>query len=175
MSLRKGKLERPADHQHDEALFRHPGGVEGPLGDAVAEDANAVGDAEHLRQPVADVDDADPGPAALEDKCVEALDVLRSERRRRLVQEEDLRVGEQRLDDLEELPLGERQRPHRSGRWNVELKLREPLGRPLLHPPVRRLQVTRHREAEVLRHREIEDVRVGLVGHPEAELPRLGG
>ena len=80
-----------------------------------------------------------PGPALLEDERVEALDVLRPERRRRLVEEQDLRLGEQRLDDLEQLPLGERQRARGRRHRDVELELREPRGRPLLHASVRRL------------------------------------
>ena len=72
------------------------GGFERPLADAVAKDGDPVGDAEHLGQSMADVDDADPGPALLEDERVEPLDVLRPERRRRLVEEEHLRPGEQR-------------------------------------------------------------------------------
>ena len=54
-----------------------------------------------------------PARLLLEHERVEALDVLRPERRRRLVEEQHLRPGEQRLDDLEELPLGRA----RASRW----------------------------------------------------------
>ena len=77
---------------------------------AVAQDRDSVGDAQDLRQPVAHVHDPDARTAPLDDEGVEALDVLQPERRRRLVEEQHLRLGEQRLDDLEELPLRERER-----------------------------------------------------------------
>ena len=106
----KRELERPPDHQRDEALLGHGGRLERPLADAVAEHGDPVGDAEDLRQSVADVDDADAGAALLEHERMEALDVVRPERGRRLVEEQHLRLGEERLDDLEELPLDERER-----------------------------------------------------------------
>ena len=115
------------------------GGVERSLADAVAEHGDAIGDPEHLRQAVADVDDADAGAALLEHERVQPLDVLRPERRRRLVEEQHLRPGEQRLDHLEELPVCERQRARRRRHRDVEPELREPRRSPLLHPPVRRL------------------------------------
>ena len=45
-------------------LLGHAVGVEGALADAVTEHRHPVGDAEHLGQPVADVDDADAGRRA---------------------------------------------------------------------------------------------------------------
>ena len=118
--LRKRELERPPDHERDEAFLRHGGGLERSLADAVAKDGDPIGDAEHLRQPVADVDDADPCAALLEHQLMEPLDVVGPERGRRLIEEQDLRPGEQRLDDLEELSLGERQRPRRRRHRDVE-------------------------------------------------------
>src|SRR5262249_50643605 len=109
LALREGELERPADHVRDERLLVHAGGVERALLDAVAEDAEAVGDLEDLREPVADVDDPDAGAAALVDERVQLLHLVRAERRRRLVEQQHLRPGEQRLDDLEELALCERE------------------------------------------------------------------
>ena len=73
------------------------GGLERPLADAVAKDRDPVGDAEHLRQPMADVDDADSCAALLEHQRVQPLDILRPERGRRLVEEQHLRPGEQAL------------------------------------------------------------------------------
>ena len=96
VALGEGELKRPSDHERDQRLLGHPGGFERPLTHAVAKDADAIGDPEHLRQPVADVDDADAGPAPLAHERVELLDLLGSERRRRLVEEEHLRFGQQR-------------------------------------------------------------------------------
>ena len=92
-ALGKGELERPPDHERDELLLRHAGGLVRALADAVAEDGDPVGDAEHLRQPVADVDDADAGPAALEHERVQPCHLLGPERRRRLVEQEHLRLA----------------------------------------------------------------------------------
>ena len=122
-----------------------------------------------------DVDDADPCAALLEHERVQALHLLRPERRRRLVQEQDLRPGEQCLDHLEELPFRQRQRGDRRRRLYVEPELREPLGRPLLHAAVRRLQLAGDGEVEVLGNGEVADVRVVLIRHPEPEPPGLGG
>ena len=110
LALGKRELKRPPDHEGDQALLGHGRALERPLTDAVAEDRDAVGDAEHLRQAMADVDDADPCPALLEHERVEAFHVIRSEGRRRLVEQEHLRLRKQSLDDLEQLPLRKRQR-----------------------------------------------------------------
>ena len=123
VSLRERELERTPDHERDEALLRHRGGLERPLAHAVAENADPVGDAEDLGQAVADVDDPDAGAAPLVNERVQTVDVLRPEGRRRLVEEQHLRLGEQRLDDLEELPLRQRERPGRRGRRDAEVEL----------------------------------------------------
>ena len=107
-----------------------------PWRDAVTQDGDPVGDAEHLRQSMADVDDADPGAALLEHERVEALHLLGPEGRRRLVQEQDLRPGEQRLDHLEQLPLGQRQRAMRAAAGTSSSNSPSCLGRPLLHGSV---------------------------------------
>ena len=130
VSRRKRKLERTPDHESDEALLRHRGGLERSLAHAVAENADPIGDAEDLGQPVADVDDPDAGAAPLVNERVESVDVLGPEGRRRLVEEQHLRLGEQRLDDLEELSLRERERPRGRGRRDVEVELGQPIGRP---------------------------------------------
>ncbi len=109
--LREGKLERTPDHERHETLLRHGCPLECPLTHAVAEDADPIGDAEDFGQPVADVDDPDPRTAPFVNQRVQSVDVLRPEGRRRLVEQQHLGLGEQRLDDLEELPLRERERP----------------------------------------------------------------
>ena len=108
--LRERDRQRPADHQGDERVLGDRRGLERPLPDAVAKHRDAIGDREHLGQAVADVEDADARPRLLEHEGVEALDVLRPERRGGLVEEQHLRPGQQGLGDLEELPLGERER-----------------------------------------------------------------
>ncbi len=97
------------------------------------------------------------------------------ERRRRLVEQQHARPAEQRLDDLEQLPLGERERRRRRVRGQVELERRELLRGPALHPAERRPAGAVHREKEILRDAQPLDVRVRLVDHAETEPPRLGG
>ncbi len=175
MALGKRKLERTPDHERDESLLRHRGRLERALADAVTENADAIGDPEDFRQSVADVDDSDSGAAPLVHERVQPVDVLGAESGRRLVEQEHLRSGKQRLDDLEELSLGERERACGSGRGDVEVELGQPLGRPCAHASVRRSQLGRCREIEILRHRQVHDVRVRLVRHAESESPALGG
>ena len=91
-SLRKRKLERAPDHEGDQALLRHRGGLERSLTHAVAENADPVGDAEDLGQPVADVDDPHAGATPLVNQRVQSVDVLGPEGRRRLVEEQHLRL-----------------------------------------------------------------------------------
>ena len=171
----KRKLERPADHERDETLFGHGGCLERPLAHAVAENADPIGDTKNLGQPVADVDDPDAGAAPLVNQRVQSVDVLRPEGRRRLVEEQHLRLGEQRLDDFEELSLRERERPRGRGRRDAELELDQTVGRPSIHASVRRSEVGRCREVEVLGHRQVQHVRVRLIGDAETEPAALGG
>ena len=129
----KGLSERPADHQRDEGVLRHPGCVEGALADAVPQHGDPVGDSEHLRKPVAHVHHADSGAAALEHERVELLDLLGPERGRGLVQKQYPRLGEEGLHDLEQLPLGERQAARRQRRPGPQPELLELARRPGLH------------------------------------------
>ena len=110
-SLRERHGERPADHERDKRVLRDRCRLERPLPDAVAEHREAVRDREHLGKAVADVDDADSCPHLLEHECVEALDVLRPERRGGLVEEQHLRPGQQGFRDLQELSLGQGSEP----------------------------------------------------------------
>ena len=173
VALGEGERERPPDHERHDGLLRHARRVVGALADAVAEHRDAVGDTEHLGEPVADVDDPDAGPAPLQDERVELGDLLRPQRRGRLVEEQDLRFGEQGLDDLEELAFRERQRPDHRGRRDIEPVLGELRRGPLLHPPVRRPEVPRHREVEVLGNRQVENVGVRLVCDAETRAAGL--
>ena len=175
MAWRKRELERTPDHERDEALLRHRGRIEGALAHAVAKNADPISDAEDLRQAVADVDDPDARSAPLVNECMQAVDVFRPESCRRLVEEQHLRLGEENLDDLEELSLCERESPGRR-RWREpEVELGQPVGSPAVHAPVRRSEVGRGREEQVLGHRQVQHVRVRLICDAESELSALGG
>ena len=126
--------------------------------DAVAQHGDPVGDVEHFRQPVAHIDDADPLAALLEHELMEPRDVRRAERRRRLVEQQHARIGKQRLDDLEQLPLGERERRRRRIHRDVELERRELVRRPPVDLPERRLCVLCDHEVEVLPDGQALDV-----------------
>ena len=98
-----------------------------------------------------------------------------TERGRRLVEEQHLRPRQQRLRDLEELPLGERERARGRRDGDVEPERRQRLLGPALHAPVRRPRVGRHGEIDVLGHRQVEHVRVVLIRDAEPEPPGRGG
>src|SRR5881397_64604 len=118
---------------------------------------------------MADVDDPDARLASLEHELVQLLDLLWSERGRRFVEKEHLRLGKQCLDDLEELPLREGQCSHGCGDREVEPELLEPGRSPLLHVRIARLHAPRRGQREVLGYRQIEDVRIRLIRNAEAE------
>ena len=124
----------PADHVPDEV---GRGEVRGRRRDdvpAVAEDRRAVAQLEDLVEPVADEQDRDATRPQVADDREQALDLVRRERRRRLVEDQDARLDRQRLGDLDELLVGHRQAADR--RADVELDV-ELLEQGLRGPPRR--------------------------------------
>ena len=83
---------------------------------AVAEHGHAIGDAEHLRQAVRDVDDASAFAGEPLDDGKHALDLAVGERRGRLVEDEDARVADEQPRNLHELHLGDAQPLDRGAR-----------------------------------------------------------
>ena len=105
-SRRIFRLDRPADHQRDQIVLRQRlVDLVGALADAVAEDGDAVGERQDLRQPVADIDDRRARGDDPADDAAQLLDAGKVEARGRLVEQQHLRVRGQRLDDFEELAL----------------------------------------------------------------------
>jgi hypothetical protein len=93
-------------------------------------------------------------------------------------QQQNLRVEQQRLHDLEELPLRKGERRHPRTRLHVEVERLELRRRPRLQLAKRRPLAGRHREEQVLGHAQAQHLRVALVRHPEPEtkgLRRVGG
>ena len=86
-------------------LERHLGQRRGDDVPAVAQDGGAVGDAEDLVHAVRDVDDCDALRLEPADIVEQAVDLVRRQRRRRLVEHQDAWTLRGRLDDLGELPL----------------------------------------------------------------------
>ena len=152
-------------------LARLPG-IERPLGLAVAQDGDPVGDLEDLGETMAHVDHTYAAPPAGGDGAVERLDLVRPESGGGLVEEQHLGVGDQRLGHLEELSLGEREKPRGRIREELEIQVELPQepARPLLPPPERRPLVGWGGQVEVVLDRLGQDQRGVLVGHGKAKL-----
>ena len=83
-------------------------------------------------------------------------DLLRAQRRRRLVHDEHLRIGLQRLDDLEHLPLGQRKAAHRRRDVDLQVVRFDDRRRPPLHRAVGRPQGARRGHEDVLRDGQLQ-------------------
>ena len=93
---------------------------------------------------------------------------LRRQHRGRLVHDQELRVLQQRPDDLDALALADRQAVHRRTRLE-----RQPEALPgLAHAPRELLERARHRERDVLDDGERLEQREVLEHHADAELAR---
>ena len=102
----------------------------------------------------------------------ELLGLARPERRRRLVEDEDPRVGRQRLGDLDHLPLGERQRADRGVRRRCRGRAaRSAVGARAAHRAgVEQAEAARlAAERQVLRDGQIEEQAELLVDGGDAE------
>ena len=170
---RERRLERAADDPLDQLRFRGGRGVVGSLMPPVTKHGDPVGDLEHFRQPMADVDHTDAATLARQHGSVEGLDLLWAEGGGGLVEEQHLGFGHERLGHLEQLALGHRERAHRGVReqLEVEVEVGEDLARPLLPVPVARASLPGG-VVEVVLHRLGVDRRAVLVGHRQAELAR---
>ena len=80
-----------------------------PTSAAVAQHHDAVGAALDLVQPVRDEDDADAVGLEVGDDLEQPLGLRQRQARGRLVHDDQPRFERQRLGDLDQLPLGERQ------------------------------------------------------------------
>ena len=105
-----------------------PGRDRGDLA-AVAQHRDAVGDLLDLAHAVGDVDDADPGLLQLGDQVEQLRRLGFRQRRRRLVQNEQADVGEERLGDLHHLLVGARQFANLAVGVEVESEILDDLDR----------------------------------------------
>ena len=87
----------------------------------VAQHDDVVAQAQHVAEDVADIDDRDALRAQPVDDVEEAVGLARRQRCRRLVEDDDLRLGAQRLGDLDELALALRQPADQRRRRQVEV------------------------------------------------------
>ena len=160
------------------------GGDEIGLGAAVAQHDDAVGDRQHVVQPVRDQDDGDAFRLQPADQVEHALHLAHGKRRRRLVHDDQLRVEGQRTRDRHRLLLAARERADRA------VDRRQMRAQPLDH--LCRLAVhlglvdKAGNQAEQLLHRLAAEEDVGghvlllgqrqvLVDHLDAELAPLAG
>ncbi len=94
-------------HQTRRAEFR---AVKCPDIGRVAQNGHAIGELINLLHPMAYVDDGDPLRLQRGDHPEQFRGLARGEGGRRLVHDDDARVGRERARDLDHLPLAERQR-----------------------------------------------------------------
>ena len=109
------RLDRAAHHAAHELARREVRRLVGRDERAVLEDRDAVAEVEDLLEPVRHVDDGDTAGGELADDRVEQLDLVVAQRGGRLVHRDDAGVERQRLDDLDDLLLGDGERPDASG------------------------------------------------------------
>ena len=149
----------------------------GAVADAVAEDGDAIGEVENLRQPVADIDDAVPSAVSRRTIAVSLATPSRSSDEVGSSRSSTFGLRDQRLDDFEELPLGGVSSPTSASGRDAEIVGGELVARP------RRSSRRWHRiagggEQQVLRDGQFADERIVLVDRGEAEPAgeqRVGG
>ena len=105
----EGRFEAAPDDQAEHLVVADRVDVADPAHLAVAQDRDAIGDDAHLGQAVGDVDDRRPGGGDAADVAEEHLHRLLVERRRRLVEDQHGGLDRQRLGELEEVLVDDRQ------------------------------------------------------------------
>src|SRR5215831_10823450 len=100
-------FELASDHHLDDFAGVGLAALPCPDQPPVAQDRDAVGDAEDFVHPVRDVDQAESALGEPTEQFEEQFDLMRFERRRGLVQDEQLRLDRQRLRDLDDLAFGQ--------------------------------------------------------------------
>ena len=116
-----------ADHPLDQFLVGHRRGVVAADHHlSAAQHGHPVGDRPGLAQLVRDDHDRESVLAEAVDHAEQCLDLLRSERTRGLVEDDDARLGDQHPDELDDLALREAQVAHQRVGIDVEA---EALGR----------------------------------------------
>jgi hypothetical protein len=143
----------------------------------VAEHGHPVGDPHHLVEMVRHEDDGHARAPQLVEDPEQALGLVHREARGRLVEDQDARLGRERLRDLDELPLGDAEGAAERPGIDREPDAREPLRalrahlRAVEEPEARRLapEVDRARDIEVLREVQLlvdeRDARVARRAH----------
>ena len=164
-----------ADHQAREALLGRALLRDGLDRLAAPKHGDAVGDLEHLVELVRDEDDRLPLGLEGFDDLEELLRLLRREDRGRLVEDEDLRAPEERLQDLRTLLLADRDLLDPGARVDGQPEsLRQLADLPLGLADVEHRAAARLvREHDVLRDRHHRDEHEVLVHHADPEVDRV--
>ena len=107
------QIDLAADHVGDGALWRRFIARARRYQASVAKDRDLVGDLEHLLHAMADEEDGDALPFQVADKLEQLLNLVRGERRRRLVHDQDADVERNGLGDFDRLLGGQCQSSRR--------------------------------------------------------------
>ena len=176
--LRIFALNVASDHERDEVLLGQIlGHREGTAMDAVAQDRDPVGELENFRQAVADIDHPGAHGGELADDLGELAHTFDIQRRGRLVQEQHLGVGHQRLDDLDELAVRRGEVADQRGDGNAETHAADLRFGPG-HDVLEFDRAARRAEIEVLRDGQLAHQGIVLIDGRQAEArseARVGG
>ena len=128
-------LQRPADDQLDQPARRRGAHRLAAHAPPVPEHGDAVGDAKHLVQAVADIEDAEAAPAQAPQGGQETGDIGLGEGRGRLVQDQHVGLDRERPGDADERALGGAQPAHPGIRVDPAAERRQGLLRRLARRP----------------------------------------
>ena len=164
----------PADHAPDDLLLRRRRDLFRADIAPVAQHADPIAMREDLGHAVADIDDADAARLELRDDPEQLAGLALGQRSGRLVEDQDRAVERQRLGDLDDLLLGDRQFPDQ--RLRIDLGERGKYAasavaqRAIIHQPGAPAIGRRHRD--VLGDRDVRAERDLLMHQPDAERMR---
>src|SRR5438093_1325328 len=167
----------PADHQADELVHRQLRNGVGPHALSVAQHGHAVRNLENFLQPVRDVDDPDATGPEVTDEPEQPLCFLHGQCRGWFVHHDKLGVRGERLGDLHQLLLGDREGTHSPTRIDGQPQAGEqPSGTRVHLIPVHQTRRAAWFAAQenVLGHRERRDLIQFLVDDRDPQLARLG-
>src|SRR5438309_321747 len=167
----------PADQQADELVHRQLRNGVGPHALSVAQHGHAVRNLENFLQPVRDVDDPDATGPEVTDEPEQPLCFLHGQCRGWFVHHDKLGVRGERLGDLHQLLLVDREGTHSPTRIDGQPQAGEqPSGTRVHLIPVHQTRRAAWFAAQenVLGHRERRDLIQFLVDDRDPQLARLG-
>ena len=115
----EGVAHRAPDDHLDEFAGVGVARVDGRKPAAVAKNRDPIGDAQHLVEPVGDIDDANAARAQAAQRLEQALDIGLGKRRGRLIENDNVRFDRERAADRNQRALGRGKR--RDRRFGIEV------------------------------------------------------